>query len=145
MTLVDYAAMTHHCLEQIFTKLHTNFAYKFSIPIVQGWEDDFWENTALGHVAMMPQDRDSLFEPPLPRLQKTSVIFESPLKYIRKRKEQDLFSPDRPTKRYKTYEFVDSAHFTQSKTRCTTRKRSKIPAKPHKNRRCILWRWRRIY
>ena len=44
---------------------------------------------------MMPQDRDSLFGPPLPRLQKTSVIFESPLKYIRKRKEQDLFSPDR--------------------------------------------------
>jgi hypothetical protein len=76
---------------QILTKLHTNFAYKFSIPIVQGWEDDFWENTALGHVVMMPQDRDSLFEPPLPRLQKTSVIFESPLKYIRKCKEQDPF------------------------------------------------------
>jgi hypothetical protein len=84
---------------------------------------------------MMPQDRDSLFEPPLPRLQKTSVIFESPLKYTRKRTEEDLFSPDRPTKRCKkTYEFVDSAHCTQSKTRCTTRKRSKKPAKPRKKK-----------
>jgi hypothetical protein len=108
--------------------LHTNFAYKFCIPIVQG-DGRRISGRILRHVAMMPQDRDSLFEPPLPRLRKTSVIFESPLKITRKRKE-DLFSPDRPTKRCKTYEFVDSAHCTQS----TTRKRSKKPSKPRKKK-----------
>jgi hypothetical protein len=82
---------------------------------------------------MIPQDRDSFFEPPLPRLRKTPIIFASPLKCTRKRKE-DLFSQDRPTKRCKTYEFVNSAHCTQNKSRSTTQQRSKKPAKPRKKK-----------
>ena len=84
---------------------------------------------------MISQDHDSLFEPPLPRLRKISVIFESPLKYTRKHKKEDLFSPDRPKKkRCKTYEFIDNTHYTQNKTQCTTRKCSKKPAKPRKKK-----------
>jgi len=92
-------------------------------------------NTAtLGHIAMMPQHRDSLFEPSLPRLHKTSVLFESPLKNTEKRKKYDLFSPDRPTKRCRTYGFVDNADCTHSKTRSTSRMRSKKPARPRKKK-----------
>lgn len=60
---------------------------------------------ALGHVAMMPQYRDSLFEPP--------VLFEPPLKNIKKYKGHDLFSPERPMKQRRTCHFVESADFTR--------------------------------
>lgn len=84
-------------------------AYRFRLQIVQTdctGEDNFCKNTALGHVTTMPQVRDSLIEPPLPRLH-TQVIIESPVKYKSKHQE-GLISPDRPPiKRRKTYQFVD--------------------------------------
>jgi hypothetical protein len=85
-----------------------------------------------------PKEVPWFVEPPiLPSKSKVSStnFIESPVKVTKRHKENyEIFSPYRPTKRPKTYDFVESALSTQSKSRRTYRKTAKKPVKPRKKK-----------
>ena len=84
---------------------------------------------------MTPQDFPSFIEPPIPSSrQRSLIIFDPPEKVTKKRNEEDLISPYRPTKRRKGYDFSESSVCRKSKSRCTSRKGAKKPAKTRKKK-----------
>ena len=88
---------------------------------------------------MTSQDVPSFVEPPVwpakPKPKSSSSFLESPVKVPKKRRqENEILSPYRPRKRFKTYDFVESPKPTQSKICYTNQKGAKNPVKPRKKK-----------